>query len=79
MEFYFNRYGYEALKMSGIPGANVPAGEEPPRQEDVSNLHSVMFLLMCAYPIVLSAIQIISWSMYKLRSSHTVESKYVDL
>lgn len=74
-----NRYGYEMLKTSGIPGAEVPAGEEPPRREDVKNLHSVMFLLMCAYPILLSVIQIISWSMYKLRTSHAAESKYVDL
>ena len=74
-----SRYGYETLKELGIPGAVPSAGQEAPNHARVVELHSTMFLLMCAYPVVLSIVQIISWSMFKLRSSHAVESKYVDM
>nr|XP_039257356.1 transmembrane protein 180-like [Styela clava] len=73
-----NKYGYEALKEYGVPGAVVPSGVTPPDQSEIAELHNVMFKIMCTFPIVLSIIQLLAWSTYKLKSTHVTEAKYMD-
>ncbi|XP_059203119.1 transmembrane protein 180-like [Centropristis striata] len=63
-----NQFGYEELKDAGRD-ANSSAQQ---------SLHSVMFLLVCLVPMSVSALQVISWRLFSIRSSHTVDPKYLD-
>ncbi|XP_057673012.1 transmembrane protein 180-like [Corythoichthys intestinalis] len=63
-----NQFGYEKLKDAG-KDVNASALE---------NLHSVMFYLVCVLPMCVAAIQVLAWRPFSIRSSHTVDSKYID-
>ncbi|XP_014345357.1 transmembrane protein 180-like [Latimeria chalumnae] len=63
-----SQFGYEKLK-------NKAAGK------DVSlllDLHGAMFYLICLVPLCIAFIQILAWTPFTIRDSHTVSAKYVD-
>uniref|UniRef100_A0A8C8DJ15 Major facilitator superfamily domain containing 13a-like n=1 Tax=Oryzias sinensis TaxID=183150 RepID=A0A8C8DJ15_9TELE len=63
-----NQFGYEQLK---DPGQN----SNPSALE---GLHSVMFYLVCLVPVCVAALQALAWRPFSIRSSHTIDAKYVD-
>ncbi|CAJ1074990.1 Hypothetical predicted protein [Xyrichtys novacula] len=63
-----NQFGYEQLKEAGNDA-------DPSALE---NLHSVMFYLVCLVPMCIGALQTIAWRPFSIRSSHTMETKYID-
>ncbi|XP_070838194.1 transmembrane protein 180-like [Chaetodon trifascialis] len=63
-----NQFGYEQLKDAG-------------RDSDPSALESlltVMFYLVCLVPMCIASLQVLTWRRFSIRSSHTVDAKYVD-
>ncbi|XP_036944619.1 transmembrane protein 180 [Acanthopagrus latus] len=63
-----NQFGYEQLKDAG----------KDADLSDLESLHSVMFYLVCLVPLVIAAMQVLAWTPFSIRSSHTVDIKYVD-
>ncbi|XP_078126269.1 transmembrane protein 180-like isoform X1 [Sander vitreus] len=63
-----NQFGYEQLKDAGRD-SNPSASE---------SLHSVMFYLVCVVPMCVAGLQALAWRPFSMRSSHTVDIKYVD-
>ncbi|XP_061606504.1 transmembrane protein 180-like [Phyllopteryx taeniolatus] len=63
-----NQFGYEQLKDAGR--------DINPRE--LESLHSVMFYMVCAVPMCVAAVQVLAWRPFSIRSSHTVDSKYID-
>ncbi|XP_044036976.1 transmembrane protein 180-like [Siniperca chuatsi] len=63
-----NQFGYEQLKDAGRD-SNPSALE---------SLHSVMFYLVCLVPMCVAALQALAWRPFSIRSSHTVDTKYID-
>ncbi|XP_034046918.1 transmembrane protein 180 [Thalassophryne amazonica] len=63
-----NQFGYEQLKDVG----------ENSNPSDLETLHMVMFYLVCLVPLCVAALQVLAWKPFSIRSSHTVEAKYVD-
>ncbi|XP_029293331.1 transmembrane protein 180-like [Cottoperca gobio] len=63
-----NQFGYEQLKDAGRD-SNPSASQ---------SLHSVMFYLVCLVPMCVAALQALAWRPFSIRSSHTVDTKYVD-
>ncbi|XP_044186754.1 transmembrane protein 180-like [Thunnus albacares] len=63
-----NQFGYEHLK-DAKRDSNLSA---------VESLHSVMFYLVCLVPMCVAAAQILAWRQFSIRSSHTVDIKYID-
>ncbi|XP_061701659.1 transmembrane protein 180-like isoform X2 [Syngnathoides biaculeatus] len=63
-----NQFGYEEMKDAGR--------DSDPRA--LSSLHSVMFYMVCAVPMCVAGVQILAWRLFSIRSSHTVDSKYID-
>ncbi|XP_051243504.1 transmembrane protein 180-like [Dicentrarchus labrax] len=63
-----NQFGYEQLKEAGRD-SNPSALE---------SLHSVMFYLVCLVPMCVAALQALAWRPFSIRSSHTVDTKYID-
>ncbi|KAM7386858.1 hypothetical protein PAMA_009475 [Pampus argenteus] len=63
-----NQFGYEQLKEAGRD-SNPSALE---------SLHGVMFYLVCLVPMCVAALQILAWRPFSIRSSHTVDIKYID-
>ncbi|XP_041813792.1 transmembrane protein 180 isoform X2 [Chelmon rostratus] len=63
-----NQFGYEQLKDTG-------RGSDPSALE---SLHSVMFYLVCLVPMCIAALQALTWRRFSIRSSHTVDTKYID-
>ncbi|XP_002123468.2 transmembrane protein 180 [Ciona intestinalis] len=70
-----NSYGYEHLKNYGASG---PALDPSASARELMDLHSTMFLLLCFIPVIVSLAQMVVWSFYGLRDSHTTEAKYVE-
>uniref|UniRef100_H2YRD7 Major facilitator superfamily associated domain-containing protein n=1 Tax=Ciona savignyi TaxID=51511 RepID=H2YRD7_CIOSA len=70
-----NSYGYEHLKDYGASG---PPLDPSANARELMDMHSTMFLLLCFIPVILSLAQIVVWSFYGLRDSHTTEAKYVE-
>ncbi len=54
-----NRYGYQTIKQKSTA----------PPSEDLSQLHSVMFSLLCLVPVVLGCVQCIVWSWYPYKTT----------
>ncbi len=54
-----NRYGYQTIKQQFTT----------PSSEDLSQLHSVMFSLLCLVPVVLGWVQFIVWSWYPYKTT----------
>ncbi|XP_070780087.1 transmembrane protein 180-like [Enoplosus armatus] len=63
-----NQFGYEQLK---------EAGRES-NSSALESLHSVMFYLVCLVPMCVAALQALAWRPFSIRSSHTVDVKYID-
>ncbi|KAK5885016.1 hypothetical protein CesoFtcFv8_018773 [Champsocephalus esox] len=63
-----NQFGYEQLKEAET-GSNPSAW---------GSLRSVMFYLVCLVPLCVAALQVLSWRLFSIRSSHTVDTKYLD-
>ncbi|XP_030646164.1 transmembrane protein 180-like [Chanos chanos] len=63
-----NQYGYETLKDVGN-NADSSALE---------SLHNVMFYMVCAVPMCVTALQALAWKPFSIRDSHTVDSKYIE-
>lgn len=63
-----NQFGYEQLKAQG-------AGSSP---GSVESLHTVMFYLVCLVPLCVASLQILAWRPFSIRSSHTMDAKYID-
>lgn len=63
-----NQFGYEQLKEAG--SASDPSALE--------SLKGAMFYLVCLVPMCISALQAVAWRPFSMRSSHTVETKYID-
>ncbi|XP_051573643.1 transmembrane protein 180-like [Myxocyprinus asiaticus] len=63
-----NQYGYEEIKEFG-------------RDADSSalqSLHSTMFYLVCVIPMCVTVLQVLAWTPFSIRDSHTLDSKYID-
>ncbi|KAK5856311.1 hypothetical protein PBY51_007919 [Eleginops maclovinus] len=63
-----NQFGYEHLKDA----------ERDSNPSAWGSLHSVMFYLVCLVPLCVAALQVLSWRLFSIRSSHTVDTKYLD-
>ncbi|XP_033998583.1 transmembrane protein 180 [Trematomus bernacchii] len=63
-----NQFGYEQLKEAET-GSNPSAW---------GSLRNVMFYLVCLVPLCVAALQVLSWRLFSIRSSHTVDTKYLD-
>lgn len=59
-----NQFGYENLNTNGIqPDPSLFLG-----------LHGAMFSLICLVPLCIAVLQIITWTPYSIRNSHTVST-----
>ncbi|KAK6481759.1 transmembrane protein 180 [Huso huso] len=47
-------------------------------QGSLQELHDVMFYLVCLVPVCVAALQILAWTPYSIRESHTVDAKYIE-
>ncbi|XP_072224768.1 transmembrane protein 180-like [Leuresthes tenuis] len=63
-----NQYGYEQLKDAG----------QDLDPSSLESLHSVMFYLVCLVPMGVGALKVLAWRPFSIRSSHTVDTKYID-
>lgn len=63
-----NQFGYEQLK-DAAKDSNL---------SDLENLHKIMFFLVCLVPLSVAVLQIMFWRLFSIRSSHTIDTKYVD-
>ncbi|XP_043945558.1 transmembrane protein 180-like isoform X1 [Protopterus annectens] len=63
-----NQYGYEKLKDKTAEG-------------DLSSLlvlHDAMFWLVCLAPVCIASLQILAWTPFSIRDSHTIHTKYIE-
>ncbi|KAK1164856.1 transmembrane protein 180-like [Acipenser oxyrinchus oxyrinchus] len=63
-----NQVGYEKLK-------DIAAVSD---KGSLQELHDVMFYLVCLVPVCVAALQILAWTPYSIRESHTVNAKYIE-
>ncbi|XP_076020638.1 transmembrane protein 180-like [Genypterus blacodes] len=63
-----NQFGYEELKEAG-------KDSDP---SSLESLHRVMFGLVCLVPICVAALQVMAWRPFSIRTSHTVDTTYID-
>ncbi|XP_041061603.1 transmembrane protein 180 [Carcharodon carcharias] len=63
-----NQFDYEKLK------DNFTYSE----QSALQDLHGAMFYLICLTPICIAVLQILAWTPYSIRDSHTDVAKYVE-
>ncbi|XP_072916237.1 transmembrane protein 180-like isoform X1 [Hemitrygon akajei] len=47
-------------------------------QSDLKDLHGAMFWLICLVPICIAFLQILAWTPFSIRNSHTDISKYIE-
>nr|XP_046271136.1 transmembrane protein 180-like [Scatophagus argus] len=66
--YILNQFGYEQLKDTGRD-SNPSALE---------SLHNIMFYLVCLVPMCVAVVQALAWRLFSIRSSHTVDTKYID-
>ncbi|XP_036797382.1 transmembrane protein 180 [Oncorhynchus mykiss] len=63
-----NQFGYENLKDAGRDA----------NPSDLEALHTTMFYLVCVVPMCIAALQVFAWKPFSIRSSHTVDTMYID-
>uniref|UniRef100_UPI00398EFF14 transmembrane protein 180-like isoform X1 n=2 Tax=Pristiophorus japonicus TaxID=55135 RepID=UPI00398EFF14 len=63
-----NQFDYEKLKDNFAL----------PEQSGLQDLHGAMFYLICLTPMCIAALQILAWTPFSIRNSHTDVAKYVD-
>lgn len=63
-----NQFGYEQLK-EAAKDSNLRSWE---------SLQRIMFYLVCLVPMTVAVLQILFWRSFSIRSSHTVDTKYID-
>lgn len=63
-----NLFGYEELKEAAKDSI----------LSELENLHKIMFCLVCLVPLTVAVLQILFWRHFSIRSSHTVDTKYID-
>ncbi|XP_022523817.2 transmembrane protein 180-like [Astyanax mexicanus] len=62
-----NQYGYEEIKEGNVTDPSA-----------LQALHSTMFYLVCLVPVCVTALQVLAWTPFSIRSSHTTDSKYTE-
>ncbi|XP_041133131.1 transmembrane protein 180 [Polyodon spathula] len=63
-----NQVGYEKLEDIAVVSD----------QGSLQELHDVMFYLVCLVPVCVAVLQILAWTPYSIRESHTVDAKYIE-
>ncbi|XP_064647794.1 transmembrane protein 180-like [Lineus longissimus] len=63
----FNKHGYNQLRDGKL--------KVGPEQND---LFDTMFFLTCLIPVIMGFLQLIVWSFYRIRNSHTVDAKHLE-
>lgn len=63
-----NQFGYEQLKEAA----------KDSNMSSLESLHKIMFYLVCLVPMTVAVLQILFWRSFSIRSSHTVDTKYID-
>ncbi|XP_068194026.1 transmembrane protein 180-like [Antennarius striatus] len=63
-----NNFGYEQLKDK----------RSDLNSSDLESLHSVMFYLVCLFPLLVAILQALAWRLFSIRNSHTVDPKNID-
>ena len=60
-------YGYKELQSEAVPPSN-----------NLVDLHIAMFNMLCVSPFVTGILQLLVWSFYRLRQTHTVIASHVE-
>ncbi|XP_067859623.1 transmembrane protein 180-like [Heptranchias perlo] len=63
-----NQFDYEKLKDNLVL----------PEQSALQELHWAMFYLICLTPIIIAVLQILAWTPFSIRNSHTDAAKYME-
>jgi len=56
-----NQAGYDQLSKAGLQGGQL------------EHLHSVMFTVICMFPLIIGIIQLVAWSFYSIRSRKSLD------
>ena len=67
-----SHYGYQQISNASASTTSTLSAD------NMAELHHVMFIMACVVPMVMGSLQLLIWSLYTIRDSHTTVGKYVE-